>query len=65
MTFTIEFGWWIVPAIVTILSLGWAAFISRDTGNDQYGPGAVISLGFYLAASVASLLAWLIWALAA
>ena len=65
MTFTVEFGFWIIPAVITILSFGWAAFVSRDMGNDQYGAGAVIAFGFYLAASVVSLLAWLIWALAA
>lgn len=65
MTFTVGLGLWIIPAVITILSFGWAAFISRDMGNDRYGAGAVISFGFYLAASVLSLLAWLIWALAA
>lgn len=65
MTFTIEFGWWIIPAVITFLTFGYAAFMSRQEGTDRYGVAAIISLGFYLVASVISLLAWLIWALAA
>ena len=65
MTFTVEFGWWLVPAVVTLLSFGTATFMSRDMGNDRFGAAAVIAFGFYLMASVVSLLAWLVWALAA
>lgn len=64
MTFTVEFSWWVVPTAVTLLAIGLAAFMSRDMGNDRFGAGAVIALGFYLMAAVASLLSWLIWALA-
>ncbi|UXS69176.1 hypothetical protein FY145_01125 [Agrobacterium tumefaciens] len=65
MTIAIGFGWWVVPALITVLTFGYAAFMSRDMGNDRFGAGAVIAFGFYLLASVASLLAWLIWSLAA
>lgn len=65
MTFTVEFGWWILPTAITSASLGFAAFCSRDMGNDQFGAGAVISFGFYMMALVCSLAAWLIWALVA
>ncbi|GAA4169179.1 hypothetical protein [Shinella granuli] len=65
MTFTVDFGWWLVPAVITLLSFGIAAFMSRDMGDDRFGAGAVIMFGFYLMASVASLAAWLVWALAA
>ncbi|WPE22482.1 hypothetical protein [Shinella zoogloeoides] len=65
MTFTVEFGWWLIPALITLLAFGAAAFMSRDMGNDRFGAGAVISFGFYLMAAVASLLAWLVWALLA
>lgn len=64
MTFTLEFGWWIIPTAITVLTFGYAALMSRDMGNDRFGAGAVITFGFYLLASVASLLAWLIWSLA-
>lgn len=65
MTFTVEFGWWTLPTVITVMSLGLAAFCSRDMGNDQFGAGAVIALGFYLMALVVSLAAWLIWSLVA
>jgi hypothetical protein len=63
MTITIGFGWWLIPAVITLISCGTAAFMSRDMGNDRFGAGAVIAFGFHLMAAVASLLAWLIWAL--
>jgi len=63
MELTITFGWWLIPAVITLLSFGTVTFMSRDMGNDQYGAGAVIAAGFYLLAAVVSLLAWLIWAL--
>lgn len=65
MTFTIDFGWWIIPALITMLTFGYAAFMGRDIGNDRFGAGAVVVFVFYLMAGAASLLAWLIWALAA
>jgi hypothetical protein len=65
MEITIGFGWWLIPAVITLLSFGISAFMSRDLGNDRFGAGAVIALGFYLMAAVVSLLAWLIWALLA
>lgn len=63
MSVTIEFGWWVLPAVVTLMAFGLAAYSSRNLGKDQYGVGAYISLGFYLVASVFSLLAWLAWSL--
>lgn len=63
MTFTVELGWWLVPAVITLLAFGTAAFMSRDMGDDRFGVGAVISFGFHLMAAVASLLAWLVWSL--
>lgn len=63
MEFTVTFGWWLIPAVITLLSFVGAAFVARDIGNDPYGAGGFIALGFHLIAAVASLLAWLIWAL--
>jgi hypothetical protein len=65
MTVTIDFGWWLVPAAITLACFGYAAFMSRDMGNDRFGAGAVISFGFYMMAAVVSLLSWLIWSLLA
>lgn len=64
MFITLSLGWWMIPAAVTALSFGAAAYVCRDMGDDRFGVAAVISAGFYLAATVLSLLAWLIWALA-
>jgi len=63
VAFTIELGWWIAPVVVTIATFGSAAFVSRDMGNDQYGAGAIVAFGFYMAAAVGSLISWLLWAL--
>ncbi len=65
MSLTVSLGWWLVPAAVSAACFGCAAYASRDLGNDRFGAGAVIAFGFYLAAAVVSLLAWLIWALVA
>lgn len=63
MELTITFGWWLIPAVITLLSFGAVTFMSRDAGSDQSGAGSIIAAGFYLLAAVVSLLAWLIWAL--
>lgn len=65
MSVTIAIGWWLVPAIITLLSFGAASFMSRDMANDRYGAGAVIALGFYLISAVMALLSWLMRAVLA
>lgn len=65
MTFTIGLGWWIAPALVTVLALGWALFMSRDEGShgDYASIGnAFVALVIYGAALIVSLIAWLVWA---
>jgi hypothetical protein len=68
MTFTISFGWWLVPAFVTV-----CAFSANRLFGARMGPqngsmfpdigGALMELLGYVAALAVSLLAWLIWAL--
>lgn len=68
MTFTVEFGWWLLPLAVTIAAFSLAAFMNRDEGShgDYAAIGnAFVALIIYGAAMIASLLAWLIWALSA
>lgn len=64
MTFTITLGWWIIPTIITILSIIWFFWMERDTVRggdfDLSAIGTAMILG--LALNV-SLIAWLIWAL--
>lgn len=64
MSFTIELGWWLAPFAVTIAFFIWAGVNTRPTANPSYADG-IIGLLFYGAASIASLVAWLVWALAA
>jgi len=61
---TITIGTWIIPLVVTIISLGVASY-STPEGRGDYGS---IGAGFvgviYLAAAlILSLVSWLIWAL--
>jgi hypothetical protein len=65
MTVTIGLGWWLIPAAITLLCFGYAAFMARDMGNDRFGAGAIIAFVFYMMASVVSLTAWLVWAVVA
>jgi len=63
MTITIGFGWWIAPAVVTIVAfaLAWRAQ-SPHTGGDYNFVGFFNTMA-YIVALVPSLAAWLIWSL--
>lgn len=67
MTISIELGWWLVPAFVTLIALLVAAW--RSDRSYTHGLGAVgqamANAFIYLVAIVVSLVAWLIWSLAA
>jgi hypothetical protein len=59
---TITFGWWILPAIVTIIAFGIAYRKQvRARVSDLYGAASAINLGFYFFAAFASVLAWLVY----
>lgn len=60
MTMTVSFGWWLLPAAVTIASYLWA-WLSNRGSRPSFGDD-VIALILYGAATIASLVAWLIWA---
>lgn len=65
MNFTVHFGWWLVPLSVTLAALGWAYIVSKPDGSQGYalvGKAAVSALTLGVAL-IASLIAWLIWAL--
>jgi hypothetical protein len=66
MTMTISFGWWLLPASVTVaLLLGWRLFGARM--EPQHGSmfpdalGAFVEAGGYLVAALLSVIAWLVW----
>lgn len=64
MTITIEFGWWVIPAVITAIAFLLAHIVGRSDGPDTFGAGAFISLMFHALAACVSLVAWLIWSLA-
>ena len=49
MTITITIGWWLVPMLVTLLAVGWAAL----------GPGGLDSLIDGVAALLVTMTAWI------
>ncbi len=66
MTITIGFGWWLVPAFVTIALIGgWDVFgIKMDRRAGGYFPdfaGGLMEAGGYAFAALFSIIAWLIW----
>ena len=66
MTINITLGWWLVPLAVTAIAFGWAAYAERDNlyeGGYPSPAAARVSLMHYGCGLVASLIAWLIWAL--
>lgn len=68
MTFTIDFGWWLLPLVVTLFAFGAASFMCRDEGShgDYAAIGnAMVALVAYGSALIVSMAAWLLWALLA
>jgi hypothetical protein len=68
MAFTIQLGWWVAPAFVTVaLFVGWAIWgIKMDGKSGGMFPdfwGAFLQLGGYLIAALLSSFAWLAWAI--
>lgn len=65
MTMTLYLGWWIVPVVINAMAFLFVFAMDKNSGADQYGAGAIISLIFYMAALLLSLLPFLVWALIA
>ncbi|TIW11279.1 MAG: hypothetical protein E5V66_14030 [Mesorhizobium sp.] len=68
MTISIALGWWLAPAFITVVAFMAARLLGpRMRSNGGIGEVVVglMELLCYGAAAVVSLLAWLIWALAA
>ena len=62
MAFTVQFGFWLIPAFVTIAAFWLPHYWSR---HDKPAYGADIAGAIMLLASaIVSLFAWLVWALA-
>ncbi|MCW1844164.1 hypothetical protein [Prosthecomicrobium hirschii] len=70
MTISISFGWWLLPLAVTIgLHLGWRLFgVREQPRRGSMFPdlvGGMVEVGGYLLAALLSIIAWLVWAIAA
>ena len=60
MTFTVELGWWLVPTTITIVTfIGTTYYCTSKLSNDPFS--ALLALLLYGAASIISLLAWVIY----
>jgi len=64
MTFTIEFGWWLLPLAVTVVSYG-VAISKFSYGGGDYSFPEVGNTILLIVATIPALTAWLIWALLA
>lgn len=65
MTIAIHFGWWTLPALITV---AWIVFLlwpdPAPTGFGSVGRG-VVGLVQAMAGAIVVLIAWLVWALLA
>jgi hypothetical protein len=62
VTFTVTFGWWLVPFVATLVAYGSVFLNSKFGRRDSYIDG-LVDLILYGIATIASLAAWLVWAL--
>ncbi len=61
MTFTINIGWWLIPVIITIISVGEVViYTTRRKPGGDYDCGADILL-VGAAAIIVSLLTWMVY----
>jgi hypothetical protein len=58
MTFTITFGYWLIPTFITILGYGTAIYFGTD---DDPFVGSLFALLGIGAATIVSLISWLIY----
>lgn len=59
-------GWWMLPAAVTVMALWFSIFVVirvRRAVNNFEGVNGFVPIFYWLCALVATLAAWLIWAL--
>lgn len=66
MTFTIAFGWWLAPLLITLGSYGysvWRLISNRSPGDYGHIGQALALLVMLCASTIVSLVAWLAWAL--
>lgn len=67
MSVTIHLGWWVLPALITVAAYAIAVWRIPAAQPSSYLPDfgpAIVGFITLSLASIASLLAWLVWALA-
>lgn len=64
MHLTLEISWWIIPALVTLAAFVWALMETNQYDSSGYLDlvGPIVQLLCYGLATIASLVAWLAWA---
>lgn len=63
MTFTISFGYWVIPTLITFISLGLAFWRASNPSGDPFAmliDGFVILIGL-AAATIVSLVSWCVY----
>jgi len=68
MTATVYLSWWLLPLVITIALYSWAIWASTNQGGggDYAMIGQAVTFVVFMGiATIGSLVAWLIWALAA
>lgn len=68
MSMTITLGWWVAPALVTVLAFAlvcWGMSDHRPSGTIGDVAMGIVALVWIAGATIVSLIAWLIWALVA
>lgn len=63
MTLTVDFGWWLAPLALTLAAFLWAFMNCLPSRYPSYADGVVALFAFCLA-TIISLIAWLVWAVA-
>lgn len=66
MTITVAFGWWLIPAAITLCAFGCAYWCRKDdkpAGDYAEAAQGIITLFSYGVALIAALIVWLIYAL--
>jgi hypothetical protein len=63
MTFTITYGWWLLPFFITIASFAWSFWSTREEKKNPSGWIGVALVGWfsYGLATIITLVSWLIY----
>tara|TARA_B100001057_G_C22233032_1_gene712751 strand:- start:102 stop:290 length:189 start_codon:yes stop_codon:yes gene_type:complete len=60
---TLTIGAWIVPAFITLIAYGCAIGGTPERSGGYFDFGGIVVVFYLAAATIVSLIAWLVWAL--